>query len=83
MGEHAHSITTTSRFRYNEIVSSENESDIDEEGEYDGDITVSQMQDIPYLVTNESFTRSEKKMTMYMEDEDDVEFDNVRILTDV
>ena len=73
IGEHAQPSSSRARSSSNDSVN-ENESDPDNEsGDDEGsetevDITLPGLQEIPDLATNESLTRSEKKMIMYTEE---------------
>ena len=87
LGEHAQPSISRARSSSNDSVNKnesdpDNESDDDEGSETEVDITLPRLQEIPDLVTNESLTRSEGKMIMYME-EDHIEFSNRRMLADI
>ena len=87
LGEHAQPSTSRARSSSNNSVNEnvsdpDNESGDDEGGEIEVDITLPRLQEVPDLATNESLTRSEKKMIMYME-EGHVEFSNGRMLADL
>ena len=79
--EHAQPSTSRARSSSNDS-DPDNESGDDEGGETEVDITLPRLQEIPDLATNESLTRSEKKMIMYME-EGHIEFSNRRMLADI
>ena len=87
LGEHAQPSTSRARSSSNNSVNEnvsdpDNESGDDEGGEIEVDITLPRLQEVPDLATNESLTRSEKKMIMYME-EGHIEFSNRRMLADL